>query len=315
MKHQKPRIRKSIYGLGLALIVFFNGCSCEKSPATQTVITVENTEISAQELLNIAKDQGEYASERQLLRLAEQTAEELAAEQKLMVEGWHKDADFIQAQRRFIRAYVNSRIQEELATSLQVSDEEIANYFENHRNEYRKPDQIRVAIIHLSTERHGTQAKALANHIHAALHALPNGVQRDQRFNEFVVAHSAHVASRFQGGDIGYVEQGDPSWPKNLVQAAFTLPKDASLGPLVETADGFYIFRVFGYSEAIEPRLEDYKQGIYQKLLSQKQDILRDTARIKLVEGINIEIDEDLIQSIASPSNQERPTPSPSPAG
>lgn len=301
------------YVIFLAWIFFISGCSCQEDP--DVAIRVGDKTVTADQLLAIAKAQGEATTLEPLSRLAQLTAEDLAAEHRLVAEGWDRNPQFIQAQRRFVRSYVNARINEEFMELLSVSDEEISEYFEARRDAYRKPAQVRVALIEISVEQHGQQAAALANEIYTVLTSMDKGPERDKRFNEFVVARSAHLASRFQGGDVGYMARNDSAWPAALIEAVFSTSLDASIGPMVKTPNGFYVFRVLGFRDAVEPRLSDYRESVRKKILAKKQDNMRHEARVRLVEDVSIEIDQEAIIKIASPSNDSRPTPSPTPAG
>lgn len=304
-------LRRPVLILALAVSLL---AGCDREPSAEAVVTVAEQTVSADALLTIARAQGEPLTAQNLVRLARLTAEDLAAEQHLLAEGWEQDPDFIQARRRFIRAYVNARINQALAAQVSVSEADIAAYFTEHKARYGRPAQYRVALIELSAATHGDKAQPLATQLQAELAALPAGAMRGQRFNQLAAAHSSHLSSRYQGGDIGYLAITDSQWPQALRQAVFASDDAHALGQ-VATAEGVYVYRVLGKREPIEPQLADFREQIRRQLLAEKSDEMRRQGRQRMLDGVAIQINEPVIERIASGEKTAPVLPASLPAG
>ncbi|MBX2857025.1 MAG: peptidyl-prolyl cis-trans isomerase [Cellvibrionaceae bacterium] len=309
------KLTKSFLPLAAFLLLALSaGCGQGSSKANE-VLRVADQVVLAEELLALAEAQGESHSEQSLSRIARLTAEDLAAEQRLLAEGWDKDPAFIQARRRFIRAYVNARINRELEKEIRVSEAEIAAYFEQNKQRYGRPKQYRVALIDIAKKDHADRAAAVASQLYAELSAVPAGKAQDRLFNQMAAQHSSHLGSRFQGGDVGYLQEGDPAWPTPLLDAVFASSMQQALGEIIATPKHFYIYRILGQRQAVEASLQDHRDKIRGKLLAEKQDAMRHKGREQLVRGLDIKINEQVIKRVASVEETQQREPAKIPAG
>ena len=133
-----------------------------------------------------------------------------------------------------------------------VSDEEIANYYEENKERFAQPERRDLQVVLTRTE-------ARAN---AARDALDSGQSWKAVAREF----SIDEASKTQGGKLPGVAQGQQE--KAFDDAIFAADRGELTGP-VKTQFGWYIFRVTKVTEATQQSLEDAKDTIKNLLKSE----------------------------------------------
>jgi len=108
----------------------------------------------------------------------------------------------------------------------QPSDEEIRVYYEQHPDEFKSPEEVRVRQILVHDE-------ALANDIAKKLKA-------GEAFETLSSEHSVAANAR-KGGEIGYLSRGE--LPKMFEEQIFAL-KPGEISNVISTDGGFHIFKV-----------------------------------------------------------------------
>jgi peptidyl-prolyl cis-trans isomerase D len=180
---------------------------------------------------------------------------------------------FFDAQNRKTKRYV---IPEKRAARLvtfnpsdygiKISDKEISQYYNNHKIDYvDTPEGIEVRRILFKLEEGGDAAKvrSLAEKVHKQI------LEKPKDFALLAKQHSQDVATAKKGGLMGFVSKNqgyDPAFER----AVFALKKDNDISPLIETAQGIEIIQRVSKRQASYKPLEEVKEGIEQKLLTDK---------------------------------------------
>jgi len=120
---------------------------------------------------------------------------------------------------------------ERLVTSMsadlpQPTDDEIRLYYEQHPDEFKSPEEVRVRQILVHDE-------ALANEIE-------NKLKAGEAFETLSSEHSVAANAR-KGGEIGYLSRGE--LPKMFEEEIFAL-KPGQISNVIRTDGGFHIFKV-----------------------------------------------------------------------
>ncbi len=106
------------------------------------------------------------------------------------------------------------------------SEEQVRDYYEQHQNEFRSGEEVRVRQILVRDE-------SLANRIVAD---LKKGAAFEELSREYSVA-----ANGKKGGDIGYVSRGE--LPKMFEEEIFAL-QPGGVSNVIRTDNSFHIFKV-----------------------------------------------------------------------
>jgi parvulin-like peptidyl-prolyl isomerase len=138
----------------------------------------------------------------------------------------------------------------------EVTDAQIADYYEKHKSQFATQERRNVRIVLTKTKDKAAQAKS----------ALDSG----QSWKSVAKKYSIDQASKNKGGELqGGVAKGQQE--KALDTAIFGADKGKITGP-VKTQFGWYVFEVEKITKGKQQSLEESKANIKQQLASQQQN-------------------------------------------
>jgi len=156
-------------------------------------------------------------------------------------------------------------ISREVGSHITISHEESMKYYEEHKNDFVKPEQVALRAIELSTA--GKNDAEVAEQKKKATDLL----KRIQDGEDFAV-----LAKRFsdgttaqQGGYLGVYKRGELS--KQLEDQVFTMKKN-QLTDVIETKQGFLILQVLERYEAGVQPYEKVENEIMDHLYSERME-------------------------------------------
>ncbi|MFC1657604.1 peptidylprolyl isomerase [Candidatus Moduliflexota bacterium] len=156
-------------------------------------------------------------------------------------------------------------MQQEVRTRVAVTSEETEAYYDEHREEYFRPEQIRVRHILIQAEGEGEEA--LQETRRRALVILEE-FREGADFSDLVMQYSPMTAS----GDetvSGWLKRGE--FLQELEEVAFSLPAGSVSDP-IRSKVGFHIIQVVEKEEDSYLSLEAVSDSIRQKLLGEKME-------------------------------------------
>lgn len=134
-----------------------------------------------------------------------------------------------------------------------VTDQEIEQYFNAHKDELGDPEQVRAAHILVDSE--------------AEARTIISELKEGKDFAALAKARSKDPGSKDQGGDLGYIKRGE--MVKEFEEVAFSLPVGQISEP-VKTSYGYHVIKVSDHKQARPATLEQAKEQIGEILLAQK---------------------------------------------
>ena len=140
-----------------------------------------------------------------------------------------------------------------IAASLDITDEEIEQYFEDNKDLYGQEEQVVASHILL-------EDKETANEVLAK-------VKAGEDFAELAKEYSTDTSTNEDGGDLGYISRNEMD--EAFEEAAFALEKGA-VSDVVQTAEGYHIIKVTNKVPAEEAVFEDVKDEVYADLLESR---------------------------------------------
>lgn len=158
-----------------------------------------------------------------------------------------------------------------------VKEEEIAEYFRNHRTEFDRPEQVRARQIALHSEEEGQRVLAL--------------LRQGMPFAEAAQRFSQSPDSE-QGGDLGFFGRGE--MPVEFDQVVFTLPV-GRISEVVRSEYGYHIFLVEERRAASRQALPDVHEEIAARLREAKEEQAYQEWLQALREQAAIEVDWSLL--------------------
>jgi peptidyl-prolyl cis-trans isomerase D len=173
--------------------------------------------------------------------------------------------------------------QAKVADTIQITDAQIQDYYNAHRDEYRTPERVKARHILLST---ANKPKEEVPKIQAQAEALLKQIKAGGDFAELAKKNSQDPGSAQKGGDLGWVSRGQMVKP--FEDAAFAL-KPNEISNVITTEYGFHIIQVQERQPAHLQTLDEVKPAIVLALKSQtvfdRMQELADKAHAELVKS------------------------------
>jgi peptidyl-prolyl cis-trans isomerase SurA len=191
-------------------------------------------------------------------------------------------------------------IQREVGSRINISKDDEHLFYDQHKSELARPEQVRLSEILVSTEQAGSDEAKIAA-AQAKADDLLKQIKAGTSFED-VAKKESQGPSAAQGGDLGLFERGKLA--KQLEDLTFGMKKDA-VSDVIHTKQGFVILKVTEHQNAgipsyndIEPRLQE---AVYMQRL---QPALREYLK-KLREDAFIDIKQGYLDTGASPKQSK----------
>ena len=153
----------------------------------------------------------------------------------------------------------------EVGSHITISDEEVTKYYEAHKTEFVRPEQVALREIVVSTE--GKKPEELPDLKKKAETALKR-VQDGEDFGE-IAKRLSDGSTKSQGGFLGVYKRGELS--KELEDKVFQMKRKELTG-VMETKQGFLVLEVLEHYDEGEQSLAKVKNEIMDKLYSARME-------------------------------------------
>lgn len=194
-------------------------------------------------------------------------------------------------------------ISKEVGQKLNFSKEEEQKFYDAHKDQMSRPEEIRLSEILISTDKKGAgdEAQQIAA-AQAKAQGLLEQIHKGASFED-IAKKDSDGPTASQGGDLGYFKRG--ALAKELEDKTFAMkPNDVS--DVIRTRQGFVILKVTEHQMPGIPPLSEVEPRVQDALYMQKlQPALRAYLQ-KLREEAFIEIKPGYVDTGASP-NQTNP--------
>ena len=117
-----------------------------------------------------------------------------------------------------------------------VTEDEIEAYYNQHKDEFVSPSQIKVSHILVKDEQHSDAGKT-------SIEAIKAEIEGGKDFAEAAKEHSDDGSAQ-SGGDLGWIDQ-NTNFVQEFKDAAFALNK-GEMSDVVESEYGFHLIKVNG---------------------------------------------------------------------
>ena len=157
-----------------------------------------------------------------------------------------------------------------IQAGVQVSQDELKAYYDQHRDQYRLPQQVKVSHIWIKMPLPGADGKIDDKAVAQAQGRADNLLKQlksGAKFEDLAKKYSEDPGSANVGGSLGWIGKGQTS--VEFEKVAFSLPK-GQISDVVKSADGFHIIRVDEKQDAQLKPLDDVKAQIEPILKQQK---------------------------------------------
>ncbi len=174
----------------------------------------------------------------------------------------------------------------EVGSKIQMNPEDVKKFYEEHKKEMERPEQVHLSEILVSTE--GKEGDALAASEKKATDVVARA-RKGEKFDELAAKESEGESGK-RGGDIGLYKRGDMA--KEIEAVSFGLKKGDVSDP-IHIKNGFLILKLNEHYEAGIPPMKEVENEIqeqiyYERLQPNLRDFmtkLRDEAYLEIRSG------------------------------
>src|SRR5712664_3447189 len=156
-------------------------------------------------------------------------------------------------------------ISSEVGSHINISDDEVNKYYEAHKTEFVRPEQVALREIVVSTE--GKKPEDLPDLKKKAETALKR-VQDGEDFGA-IAKRLSDGSTKSQGGFLGIYKRGELS--KELEDKVFKMKRN-ELTEVMETKQGYLVLQVLEHYDEGEQSLAKVKNEIMDKLYSGRME-------------------------------------------
>jgi peptidyl-prolyl cis-trans isomerase C len=290
--------KKICLGLGLVFLVIglltFAGCEKAKpagsaAGAKDVVATVGNEKITLNEVdEKIAKMPPYYQS--MLKDRKKELVEDLVLEKlfynEAKVKGLENDKEvkelLAEARKKII---ISKFIKDEIENKAAITDKEVQDYYDSHKEEFSIPERWRASHILVKTEQ---EAKGILDEL-----------SKGKSFEELAKEKSQDVSAK-KGGDLGYFAKGQ--MVPEFEEAVIKLEVGQTSG-IVKTQFGYHVIRLTDKKPPEAQQLKDVEARIKNELLTKKRREIFD----KLVADLKSRTKTTINESLLSPPPAAKP--------
>jgi peptidyl-prolyl cis-trans isomerase SurA len=193
-------------------------------------------------------------------------------------------------------------IQHEVSSHMAISKEDEMKFYEEHKEELRQPEQIRLSEILIAPQGSNPEDPQAIAAAQAKAEEVLAEIRKGAKFDE-VAKKSSNGPTAAQGGDLGYFRRG--TLAKVLEDKTFAM-KAGEVSDVIPTKQGFVILDVVEHQEAGIPAFKDVEGKVQDAMYMQK---LQPALRVyleRLRTEAYIDVKEGFVDSAASP-NETKP--------
>lgn len=153
----------------------------------------------------------------------------------------------------------------EVGSHINVPKDEIQKYYDEHKQEFMRPEQVALRSIEVNTT--GKDAAEVAE-LKKKAETARKRIQDGEDFGEIAKRYSDGATAK-QGGYLGQYKRGELS--KELEDTVFNMKRNA-LTEVMETKQGFLIMQVLEHYDEGEQTLAKVENEISDKLYSKRME-------------------------------------------
>lgn len=263
---------------------FLAGCDSRPSGQDKILVTVGNKFITLndfkQKLSKLPSYYQGMAQKNKKTLLDDMVVESLFLEDAVR-KGVDKDKEVREILEEARKKIVIAKfVKMEVDDKIKISEEEMKNYYEDHKDEFKKPEMWRASHILVASE---GEAKNI-------LSALSGG----KGFQELAMEKSID-ATASRGGDVGYFRKGQVT--PEFESACLEL-KVGQISPIIRTQFGYHIIKLTDIKPETIQSFEEARPVIENELKMGKRNETFDKLVIDLKNKYRVRVEDDAVKAM-----------------
>ena len=191
-----------------------------------------------------------------------------------------------------------------------VSEEEVRAAYAADAARYAIPAAVRGGVLFLKSSPKAAPEQRAAVAEQAERLRIQAQAADGPAFERLVREHSEDQATRYQGGDTGWLSAGadKKGWDPAIAEALRALQRPGDCAPVVTTATGFYVVRLTGTKPAATRPLTEVGPAIRHQLQQAKSEQSTAAFHGRMRAGLDIRTNTAALARIVAPdSSAPRP--------
>jgi len=242
---------------------------------------------------------------------------------RALVAAAHRDglSDQPVVRRSLDQILINRVLQKELRPRQEQSDidpAEIEAFFNEHADEYAIPARRRVAMVFFELGPNASE-ETRAEVLERAAMVRESTLELEPDTRDFGVLareNSDHQASRYRGGVLGWVGEGDPSrysYPEIVIETANAMNEAGAVSEILQDDQGLYLVRLVDFEAERTRTLNELADGIRQRLLRERFVEVEQAFRDQTLADADIEVRDGRLAALQpagpapQPESREQP--------
>ena len=284
----------------LSVVLLFQ-TACNQQPTGPIVAKVGDQTITLQEFQSASERYQHPPSDL----LLEKLIDEKALYQRALKQNLDQDPELQRAWQQLLIAKLRELELEPLLTGAQPTPAEIEAYYQSNKTTYTEPAQRQIALIYFECPPTLRPEKKQELHQLAKdvrQQALTQSIDPNQKgFGALAAQHSHHRASRYKGGNIGWLQATSKQWQPEVIETAFALESTGQISELIETEHGLFILKLLETKEPHVKPLTEVQPMIQHQILREKQQALETQFIQQSRDAVNIKIYKDVLATYEPP--------------
>jgi peptidyl-prolyl cis-trans isomerase C len=200
--------------------------------------------------------------------------------------GYHNDPEVVESLKKILVQKVTREEFDGRVSLKDITDAEIKAYYDQHTDDYNKPEMVRSSHIFVPFGADKAAAQQKAEQVQKIASA-PATLEDREHFKKLVAEHSADEQTRRTGGDLRYLSNKELTerFGEAAAQAIWSTEKINDVTAVAEGKEGFHIFKRTGRRKPIERSIDQVRNQIRNVLYREK----RTDAFQQFVEGLKTE--------------------------
>ncbi len=212
--------------------------------------------------------------------------------QEALKKGLDKNTDYLKKVEDFKKiTLIGQLLEKEIESKAKVTDQEVKDYYEKHKEDFAPVSQIRMSLILVKTEE---EAKKILERLN-----------KGEDFAKVAKKSSVDLNSAKNGGDLGYLSRGQMT--AELEAVAVRL-KTGEISEPIKTQSGYQIIKVTDKKIGKVVEFERVKNFISQHLSAEKQKEVFDSYIESLKKSYKVDINKEAISKLASGEEKKEGT-------
>ncbi|WP_320040202.1 peptidylprolyl isomerase [uncultured Desulfobacter sp.] len=183
-----------------------------------------------------------------------------------------------------------------------ITERDIQSHYEAHKQKFFTQEMLRPAVIHLRLPPNASEQKKIilkekAEHIMMEALELPF---ETPGFGALAVKYSDDQASRYKGGDKGWIQRTvvETQWDQAVAKALFSIARPGCLSPVIEGDKGYYLLKLVDKKERRPIPIKSVRDRIKHELMVSRRRQAEQQFLAELKADVGVTVNYDAINTI-----------------